>query len=78
MRNLLREWFGVQSISDLLLRNGTPDQQPLKFRDIYKYEKVLGNGAFGVVVRVELVSKEKDNGNSRAAVKVTFYSLSYG
>jgi hypothetical protein len=34
-------------------------------RDVYKYEKLIGNGAFGVVIKVE-----KFNNKNQVAIKV--------
>lgn len=56
-------------MSELLIRNATPDLPALRFKDVYRYERVLGNGAFGVVVKVEKINKSEDDGGG-AAVKV--------
>jgi hypothetical protein len=53
-----------------LIRNATPDLPALRFKDVYRYERVLGNGAFGVVVKVEKIIKGEDDGGG-AAVKVS-------
>eukprot|EP00347_Sterkiella_histriomuscorum_P013405 403364831 len=50
---MIKERLGVNNLDDLIIQSPSPDWPALFFKDLFSFEKVIGQGAFGIVFQAE-------------------------